>query len=439
MAVAARLPFVLARHSPPDQPDTIVYFAVADHLRAGELFFQDVLTRGPGYSYFVVLVDALPLGREPAIALVQHLLGVALIVAVVRFAWRRFGAWTASLTGLLMATSPLLFVIEDDALPDFLFGALVLAFVIALTLLVERRPAAWWSMAPVGALIGAAALVKPVGQLLVVAAAIVLVLAGWRGRALARDVALVVVGCLIVLGPWLVHGLVRYGSPTLSAQGSLTLFNRVYEVDHRPLPQDTRDGRIVADAVRRQPDQRPHAIAFTTLERDRDDNRAALSALRTLALEGIADYPAEYALDTLTGVRRFSTDLKADADDGDPYEPRAGPLGASVPRFLWRLGAIASQVWWIVTLFGLTGIATVLVGPRERRLVAMVLLTTWLVLALATVASHGGLPRYSMQLAPITWMLSWAGLTGLVAAAWGRFRPSSGRLSDVAGSPQGAR
>jgi hypothetical protein len=53
------------------------------------------------------------------------------------------------------------------------------------------------------------------------------------------------------------------------------------------------------------------------------------------------------------------------------------------------------------------------VGEERSRRAAGALLSVWLVLTLGTVLTHGELWRYSMQLAPIVWMLGSAGAVAL--------------------------
>ena len=70
--------------------------------------------------------------------LVQHLIGVALTVAVFLSSWRLFGRLAAVPAGLLVATSPALIFLEDEPLPDFLFGALVAAAALLLAFVAVR-------------------------------------------------------------------------------------------------------------------------------------------------------------------------------------------------------------------------------------------------------------------------------------------------------------
>ncbi len=50
-----------------------------------------------------------------------------------------------------------------------------------------------------------------------------------------------------------------------------------------------------------------------------------------------------------------------------------------------------------------------MIGDRRSRLAGAALMSVWLTMAVGTVLTHGGLWRYSMQLAPITLMLATAG------------------------------
>jgi 4-amino-4-deoxy-L-arabinose transferase-like glycosyltransferase len=416
LAVAARISLVIDRFPAPLQADTVVYFEVADKIGDGNLFFRDVLGRTPGYAWLVLAADVLPLAREHAVVLVQHLIGVVLTVAVFLSSWRLFGRLAAVLAGLLVATSPALIFLEDEPLPDFLFGALVAAAALLLAFTAVRGSDESGKGMPVmlGAVIGAAALVKPVGQVLILAAIPALAFAGWRGKRLLRDVLLVAVACLVVISPWIVHSVIRYGSPSLSPQSSLTLFHRVYEVDRRPIPRDSRDGRVAARAVAAHPELRIHVAAYEGLVAEYGDSREALAAAGRLAREGIAGYPFTYAWDSVTGVDRFLFEARSTSGIDDLLTPRVERAGLS--SAVWGIGVALSDIWWLAALHGLAGLAAVTLGSRARRVAALALLSVWLAVALATVASHGGLGRYSLQLAPVTWMLTTAGISALVIA-----------------------
>ena len=68
-------------------------------------------------------------------------------------------------------------------------------------------------------------------------------------------------------------------------------------------------------------------------------------------------------------------------------------------------------MWWTLTLGGFAALFGLVLGPWRRRVVVATLLTVWGLMALSTVALHGGLPRYSAQLLPLTFLLTIAGAT----------------------------
>jgi hypothetical protein len=131
-------------------------------------------SRVGGYGFFLWLLR--PLHSLAAVAAVQHLMGLAAAVLIYRLG-RRHGlpAW-----GAVLATVPVLFdayqiQLEQDAVPDIPFGILVLT---ALYLLLRpggvRRPAA---AAAAAFLLGLAAIIWPVGLVLLAVLAAVLAVA----------------------------------------------------------------------------------------------------------------------------------------------------------------------------------------------------------------------------------------------------------------------
>src|SRR4051812_1236015 len=155
-----RWPFIHGRVSPQLGTDSIAYFAITDGMKAGHFFAASGTDRGaPGYSMFIWLTDQLGGVREVNLVLAQHVLGIAVAGAVFLWAWRRIDPVTAILSGTLLAIAPTLFVSEDEALPDFLLGALMIAFVIVLAAVALRPPEQrrWWWMVGAGLILGFAA------------------------------------------------------------------------------------------------------------------------------------------------------------------------------------------------------------------------------------------------------------------------------------------
>jgi len=159
------------------------------------LFYIDtpryLFNAAPGMDplgYAGVLRAILAAGNLDAVAVAQHLLGLAIAVALYALLLR-LGAsrWLAAL-----AIAPLLLdayqvQIEQEAMPDVLFEAMIVA---GLAILLARPAPTWRRAAAAGLVLGASATVAQVGEALLPAAvAWLLAASGWRAG-LRRVVAL---------------------------------------------------------------------------------------------------------------------------------------------------------------------------------------------------------------------------------------------------------
>src|SRR2546429_2178161 len=190
----------------------------ASYLATGLRLIPDP-SRVGGYGFMLWVLR--PLHSFALVAAVQHLMGLAMGVLVYLLA-RRFGlpAWVATL-----ATVPVLFdayelQLEADAVPDIPFGFLVL---LALYLLLrapgERRPARTTAAA---FLLGASALLWPVGLVLLAVLLVVLLAA-----LLIRRAGLVTVLAALLAGALPVAAYSAWFS-TREHQFSLTRSDGVY-------------------------------------------------------------------------------------------------------------------------------------------------------------------------------------------------------------------
>jgi hypothetical protein len=426
VGLAMRWPFIVDRVSPQLETDTIAYFAITDQMRAGHFFAASGTDRGtPGYSMFVWLTDLLGGVREADLVLVQHLLGVAVAAAVLLWAWRAIDPATGILSGALLAFSPVMFVVEDAALPDFLLGALLIAFVIivassALRPAAERR---WWWLAAAGVVLGAATLTKPVAEVALLAVPITLAFAGGPRRAVLRGTLLALAGFALVVGPFLLQSLLSYGEPSLTAQSGATLFVREFEIGGRPIPTDTRDGQIVTEAVQGLADggisQRTYVTGLQALERVRGiDSRAALQRERSLALHSIAKHPFGFAWQTLQLSDRFLSETLGSTTLAEPHLPRAGTNDTGFAHSVWSVGEWLTKRWWVFSLHGFAVLLALLIGSRQRRIACAALISTGVCVAIGTAALHGGLPRYSWGMVPLTYTAGFAGAVAGAAAMW---------------------
>jgi hypothetical protein len=134
----------------------------------------------PGYQ--LALKVFLRAGTLPMVVAVQHLLGLAMAVALYLILRRRgVPRWLAAL-----ATAPILLdayqlQIEQSIMPDTAFEALIVAGLVCL--LWSPRPRAWMVLAA-GLALGASATVRQVGEIFILPALVYVLIAvpGWRGK-----------------------------------------------------------------------------------------------------------------------------------------------------------------------------------------------------------------------------------------------------------------
>jgi hypothetical protein len=84
-------------------------------------------------------------------------------------------------------------------------------------------------------------------------------------------------------------------------------------------------------------------------------------------------------------------------------------LPTDLTSALLSLSITIVGAWWTLCLHGFAALLVLVTGDRRTRAAGAALLSVWLAIALGTVLTHGGLWRYSMQLAPLTLMLASAG------------------------------
>jgi hypothetical protein len=153
--------------------DSYVYIGAA--LRP-----QPNLSKATGYSFFLRLL--LPFHSFTLVTGVQHLMGIAVAV-MIYVLLRRNGVpkmWAA------IATLPQLldgYIIEDEHLimAETLFTFLFM--VVTLLLLWRPRPA-WWTAVVAGLLVGAAAVVRTEGEVMLAVIPLYLLLRGWSWKTL---------------------------------------------------------------------------------------------------------------------------------------------------------------------------------------------------------------------------------------------------------------
>lgn len=283
---------VLAARPPAGLHDPLFYRALAEGVVAGDGYHFLIDPDAPTAYYPV----GYPASLVPGLWLLEH---TALpdswftgLIALQNIVWQTLaivGAYFAArvLTGRaaagllaagVLAAWPNLVIHTALALTESLFLALLVgAIVLALRGPWDGTPIPWPRLLALGALIGAATLVRPVSLPLVPAFLLAHLLSrhGWRPA--LRHTGIVVAGAVIVVTPWLVRNAVVMGEPTLSTNtgDNLCIGRRIdapggFEIDNprclqgdfdhleRPeyeLERDDFGRRQAIDFIREHPDE----------------------------------------------------------------------------------------------------------------------------------------------------------------------------------------
>jgi 4-amino-4-deoxy-L-arabinose transferase-like glycosyltransferase len=418
-ALIARLPLLVVVHSAPEN-DAAEYVAAAERIGDGRF---TGMYRTPGYPVFVWLCSLLPGSTADGVAIVQHLLGIALAVGITAFGWRMFSPAAGVIAGVIAAISTPLLVSEDLVLADFLFGALVVAGAMVLATCIGRpNPERARALVAVGVLFAVATYVKPVGQGLILAAPIVVGLTSRDLRRTARATAIVAFTMVLLVGPWAIRNAIVNDDFGLTNQLGITLFNRAFEIERLAIPagdpQSEAVRRFVATAEREG--RRPSSYVRNQLVHQGFSEPEALAIERRLAETAIRRHAFIYAKTSVKLIRTQIRDLHTEIPSPDAASSAPGILRRP-GHWLTSLGNLLANWWW-----GLTGgvfVALVLLlVPGARRRTAIAIAVPPLLVIITTVLTHGGNYRYAFQSAPEAWLLGSAGLVFIAHATIDRVR-----------------
>ena len=430
LALALRLPFVFGRHEATPGGDSAGYLQLAAGILDGRGFGDGYRT--PGYPVLIAVTDPFPGRPEDAVVAIQHVLGALLVGAIVLVGWRFFGRAAAWIAGLMAAATPALVYAEHAILTDFAFAVVLLAGAVTLAYSVER-PERLGPLILSGVIFGAAVLIRPVGQFLVLAPPIALAFRLRSARAVLRGSLVLWLSMVVVVAPWVVRNAIVFDRPVVSVMGGDTLFVRAFEVDHLPIPTDTETGRLVSDAVRARPGVRPVGAAAEELARDGYSRLEILDEEQALATAAILRAPLTYLRGTVKEmgamvldsrvVGRAQNEPRNDTFLRTPI-PGPSPLPIGATTRVWDAMKPVAGLWWVLSLHGLAGILPLFLGSARARRAAVAFAAVWLAIALGTALGRGALTRYAIELAPITWLLGSAGVAQLVVALRDAYKAS---------------
>jgi 4-amino-4-deoxy-L-arabinose transferase-like glycosyltransferase len=436
VALVVRLAFAF-RAPPFVTNDSLSYLLPGFDLIHGD-GFSPILKRPPLYSLFVGGVLG-AFGEElRVVMLVQHLLGVVTVAATFGLGRLLFGTAAGTIAALLTALSGPIVVTEHYLMSEALFTLLLCAGLLAYFAGLRRRsgPLMLTLIGAAGALLGLAALTRPIAQLVValLAVAALALLPRWR-PAVTGMLATLMVFSIVVL-PWMLRNQAVHGTFAIAGGSGEGLAVRTirYEqtFDFREPPGGDPD-RLTSRARRIYRGEAEDGSAFELRARLMDElgvsEVEAERLMRTIALQAILRRPGYY----LTGTSGMFVETFVGRpirlrQDWLPWrniawEPRVEHLLPVVTPVEDRAFGAAER---LVTVYDpariaplLAILATVgtLAGLRGGQRFALLLGLLVLVLLLAGAALIGIEWRYRYPLDPLIDVLAAGGLVTLLALA----------------------
>ncbi|MBA2448663.1 MAG: glycosyltransferase family 39 protein [Chloroflexi bacterium] len=434
--------------------DSQSYFLPAwDLLRSGEL--QLGLRRTPGYPLFLSLLLAVVGEDLRRVALAQHLLGVGTAALTYLLGRLTFGRPVGLVGGLLVAISAPLLVYEHYILAEGLFTFVLTAALVGLTLGARTGRLRWYLFG--GALVGLAALIRPIGQLVLPLALLAVAAAPPRSvRVGLASAGLVLAGFALFVVPWTIRNQLTHNLASPSTFGR-TLIARTASYDRgfvfydpdRPLvdadPERIRALQIVQQGSDRR--QSDGEIA-TRLRQELDLGPVEVNAvMRDIALEAIWRQPGYFAEGTLRFAVRIFNGVEVRLRDHDQerrdvvWEERTRHLLQASPRSDSAFRTASAMLRWYqpsqlaplqLVLFAI-GLLAALVVPAWRSALVPGLMVAMLVLASA--ALDGPQERYRYPADPAIGVLAAGGALALVRL----MAVGAGRLRGVQTSPSNRR
>jgi 4-amino-4-deoxy-L-arabinose transferase-like glycosyltransferase len=416
--------------------DTTHYLEVAHSIFHGG--FLDNL-RPPGYSMLLAAFELAGVDPVTGVVQLQNLVGVCLPAAVLAIGWRFFGPGAGVLAGFLTAASPLMIITEQFALADYLFGVLILAGAAVLAeavLRIRLEQTPWRLLIVAGVLFGVATLFRANGLLGLVAipTAIAIGARGWRST--LRAAAVAVGAMILVLSPWMLHNLIRFGDPSVATEGGISLYARAVSYDKVPPAGDTPDSRIALRVYRTADFTQVHGELQTTvgvynaLSATGKDPAEASASMGVIAREAILREPGVYLENTwkILGLYRSFYDPRTFTADQyldqiittRNYFRRLAPSAAELPgdsdltRGPWQLAQSLTKLIYLLTLGGAAALLLPFLGSVRSRLAATVLLVVSLMAFLGGSLTAVFSPRYDVMFAPLVWLLASAAVSLLV-------------------------
>jgi len=463
VTLAGAIRLVLALHAPAfvNGYDSSDYVSAAfDLATRGEFTLR--FKRAPLYPLFIASGISRPGPTLEQIALLQHGLGLLSVVLTYLLGAVAIGRGTGLLGALGVAVNGALLLMERSIMSEVLFTPLLLLG--TLLFLLAIRQDRHWIFILAGATLGLAALTRPAAQavLPLVLGLALLARSSWRWRLGAS--ALILLGYLVVTGPWLARNYAEHATIAISGGLGDTLYARLRRHDRsfdfrdrgEPEldPTQARIRRRIFDLAREQNRGRPlqedlrDEFGLTEAQSDR--------ALRDADFQVIRQEPTRYVQSNLgmwlrlgLGIDKPLSQLwstRIEGDRGQYWQTRhrfiiEQPFPNTTADFeltnaltrLYQDQMIRPLILPLIVLGGLRCLS----GWRQGLpLLPLIVLSQLLLYA----ALDGPIARYRYPFQPMITLLAAAGLTLLSTAAWRRLAPlwhAGHRTSGEGNSPNG--
>jgi 4-amino-4-deoxy-L-arabinose transferase-like glycosyltransferase len=422
--------------------DTEQYLGIAEGIFHGGYVNN---ARAPGYATLLALFELVGIDPVHGIVVFQNLIGIALPALVLLVGWRYFSPLVGFSAGFLTAASPLAISVEQFALSDYLFGVAFFVSVILLTESVLRIRAGrvdWERLALVGVAFGLTTLLRANGLIAILIIPLALLVGARHWRPALRAAGIALAAMAVVLAPWCIHNLIRFGDPNVSGEGGLALYARAVSWAEMPPSPDTREGRVALSVYNTADPEIPHAVAGTTpgvynaLVKEGKTPEEAYAAMGALAREVIEADPGAYLDDTIEGLGLYRDVLDPHTFGADPnsdqisktrgyirgQDPAAPEVAgdSQLTRVPWQIAQLLTKLLFVMTIGGLLILLLPFFGPERGRLAAATMLIAGLIAIVGVALTARWEQRYVISLLPFIWILAPATvvqLVGLLVAA----------------------
>lgn len=228
--------FVATRAGPLGNVDSKEYEDLAKKFTEHQAYvgavgiagFPSDLQRPPGYPFFLASVRSIFGSGRARVAVVQCVLDSLFTPLVAMAGAMVMNEFAGLITSIVYATDWATIIYAPSTLADSLLAVLLGAAICLQALAVQRR-SRWLSLSA-GAFLALAVLVKPVGQVVVIA----FLLAWILQRDRRTSGLLFLLSYIICVSPWMARNYCRYGLMTVSTMGTTNLFLYTAEASAHP-------------------------------------------------------------------------------------------------------------------------------------------------------------------------------------------------------------